>query len=67
MLDIRLGPTGQFQAAVPKPLFAPRGSIRDYAATADGQKFLINLFVQQQGQVNAPITVVQNWMAGVKK
>jgi Tol biopolymer transport system component len=36
-----------------------------YAVTADGQRFLINAVVDSEQ--NAPLTVVVNWTAGVKK
>jgi dipeptidyl aminopeptidase/acylaminoacyl peptidase len=41
------------------PTFAP------YAVTADGQRFLINAVVETEP--NAPLTVVVNWTAGVKR
>jgi eukaryotic-like serine/threonine-protein kinase len=36
-----------------------------YAVTADGQRFLINAVVETEP--NAPLTVVVNWTAGVKR
>src|SRR5262245_4344342 len=36
-----------------------------YAVTADGQRFLINTVIEREP--NAPLTVVTNWTAGVKK
>jgi len=42
----------------------PRG-IPPYAVTRDGQRFLINAVVETEP--NAPLTVVVNWAAGVKK
>ena len=48
----------EFRAGTPQ-LFAP------YAVTADGQRFLINAVVETEP--NAPLTVVVNWAAGVKK
>ncbi len=36
-----------------------------YDATSDGQRFLVNTSVDQK--VSSPITVVINWMAGLKK
>jgi eukaryotic-like serine/threonine-protein kinase len=36
-----------------------------YAMTRDGQRFLINAVVETEP--NAPLTVVVNWAAGVKK
>jgi hypothetical protein len=36
-----------------------------YAVTADGQRFLINAVVETE--LNAPLTVVVNWPAGVRR
>jgi hypothetical protein len=36
-----------------------------YAMTADGKRFLINAVTETEP--NAPLTVVINWAAGVKK
>jgi hypothetical protein len=52
---------------VPKPLFQTRtsdswaGTIRGYAVTVDGQRFLVTS--QPQGELTrpAPLTVVLNW------
>jgi len=61
---------GQFQAGVPKPLFAPdfrpdRGSGNGvYAVTADGQRFLVATTIEQH--TIGPVTVVMNWAAGLK-
>ncbi|MGO9640032.1 MAG: protein kinase domain-containing protein [Candidatus Acidiferrales bacterium] len=61
----------QFQAGVPKPLFAPdfrpdRGSGNGvYAVTADGQRFLVATTIEQQ--TIAPVTVVTNWTADLKR
>jgi dipeptidyl aminopeptidase/acylaminoacyl peptidase len=50
-----------------KPLFDTRaiGVRYAYDVTADGQRFLINSFPTQSA--SAPITVVVNWTAGLKK
>jgi hypothetical protein len=37
----------------------------NYAAAADGQRFLVRTAVEQAS--TPPITVVVNWAAGVKK
>ena len=61
------------EAAIPKPLFQTRisgsmfsvsGASR-YAASADGQRFLINCASEEAA--SAPITLVLNWAAGAKK
>ena len=36
-----------------------------YDVTSDGQRFLVNMAVEQKEPV--PITLVQNWTAGLKK
>ena len=56
-----------FEVETPRPLFATSVrnfvglSRRQYDVTADGQRFILNAAVEEQGA--APITLVQNWMA----
>jgi len=53
-----------FQASVPRDLFAtPRA--QGSAATRDGQRFLFNLPAAETAP--APMTLVLNWTAGLKK
>jgi len=50
-----------------KPLFETRAldpTRNSFAVSADGQRFLINTDPQTS---SAPITVVLNWAAGLKK
>jgi len=57
-----------FEVGVVKPLFDARpttGGRFSYAVTADGQQFLVNTVTEQAA--SAPITVVVNWAAGVRK
>jgi hypothetical protein len=59
-----------FEVGAPTLLFEFRPgpvelSIAPYAVTADGKRFLINAVVETES--NAPLTVVVNWAAGVKK
>jgi Tol biopolymer transport system component len=57
-----------FEVGAIKPLFETRiamGGRYRYAVSADGQQFLITT-VQEQA-ASAPITVVLNWTAGLKK
>jgi eukaryotic-like serine/threonine-protein kinase len=58
-----------FESSVPKPLFvAPTIDFYYaplYAVTADGKRFLMNTPVEES--VSAPITVVLNWTAELKK
>jgi hypothetical protein len=60
------GPT--FEVGAVKPLFethASGGFRYPYDVSADGQRFLINTLPEQAA--SAPITVVINWTAGLKK
>jgi serine/threonine protein kinase/Tol biopolymer transport system component len=59
-----------FEASVPRALFEFRSGngltvVAPYAVTADGQRFLLNTLVDESG--GAPIAVVVNWAAEVKK
>jgi Tol biopolymer transport system component len=58
-VDVKLGP--QFTTGVPRELFRARfpdqAAPITYAATADGQRFLINTLVA----VETPVTVLLNW------
>jgi eukaryotic-like serine/threonine-protein kinase len=57
-----------FEIGAVKPLFEARpqtGQRYPYAVSADGQRFLIHTLPEQTA--SAPITVVLNWTAGVKK
>ncbi len=49
----------EFRAGTVQVIFVP------YAVTADGQRFMINAVVETES--NAPLTMVVNWAAGVKK
>ena len=60
-----------FASGQPVPLFQTRvppsnfnATWNNYVVAADGQRFLINNVVQDTA---APITVVLNWTAGLKK
>jgi Tol biopolymer transport system component/predicted Ser/Thr protein kinase len=63
------GKGSSFQVGVVKRLFPTHivGPRNEYDVSADGQKFLINSVPQQNGAAAAPITVVVNWTAGLKK
>jgi serine/threonine protein kinase/Tol biopolymer transport system component len=58
-----------FQVGAVKPLFQTYliGPRHEYDVSADGQKFLINSAPHPSGAAPAPITVVLNWTAGLKK
>ncbi|MGI9069589.1 MAG: protein kinase domain-containing protein [Pyrinomonadaceae bacterium] len=58
-----------FEAGPPEALFdfRPSGNSRgsDYSVTADGQKFLLSTIVETEA--TAPLTVVINWTANLKR
>ena len=57
---------GAFQAGNPRPLFETRvDPFTVYAVTRDGQRFLIPTAVGETGPT--PLTVVINWMAGIRR
>jgi hypothetical protein len=62
------GKGSSFEVGAVTPLFqttAFLGARWPYDVSADGQRFLINTLPEQVG--SAPITVVVNWMAGMRK
>ena len=61
------GKGSSFEVGAVRPLFQTNsiGSISAFAVSADGQRFLINTASEQSA--SAPITVVLNWTAGLKK
>jgi hypothetical protein len=61
------GKGATFEVGAVKALFdiRPAGGGYRYDVTADGQRFLTNEVEEQTG--SAPVTVVLNWTAGVKK
>jgi hypothetical protein len=63
------GRGSKFEIGAIRPLFETRvavgAGIRRYDVSADGQRFLINT-VPEQAE-SAPIAVVVNWTAGLKK
>jgi hypothetical protein len=42
------------------------GGRAHYDVTADGQRFLVNSPIDQNGGADRPMTVVSNWLASVK-
>jgi Tol biopolymer transport system component len=60
---------GSFHAGIPKMLFETRMTSLfywvNYTPSADGRRFLIAVPVEQEAGL--PITVVMNWMAGLKR
>ena len=71
MMAVSLKTQSTFEAGVPRMLFQtsadplfPNLGI-PYAVTADGQRFLINVAMDESRA--SPITVVTNWTAGLKR
>ena len=62
---------GAFQVGSVLPLFAlraPDGGFRPfYQVSPDGTRFLVNVRQAPSQTSTAPITVVVNWTAGLKK
>jgi CubicO group peptidase (beta-lactamase class C family) len=72
-VDIEPGSTWRYQAGVPRVLFRapPRGAqkpgnpgMRWWSPSPDGERFL---FLVPENQEAAPLTVLLNWQAGLKK
>ena len=64
-----LKPGTKVEAGIPRPLFRTPIVVdpvrHQYAVSADGQRFLV--LAPVGGQATAPITIVQNWTAALKK
>jgi Tol biopolymer transport system component len=63
------GEGASFEVSAVKALFQTRmvlGGRYNYAVSADGQRFLVNTLPERAASA-APITVVLNWAAGLKK
>ena len=72
LMSVEVKTTPQFEASVPKFLIQAPVALTHameagyhYAVSADGQRFLLLLPVQET--TPSPITVVQNWTAGLRK
>ena len=70
-VDVKTAP--KFEAGNPKALFDSRAQnpgtsfpFYRYDVTADGKRFLVNT-VASGSECPAPITVVLNWQAGIRK
>jgi Tol biopolymer transport system component len=67
LMAVNVAAGSDFQGGVPKALFqAPPGAsgVTRWAPSPDGKRFL---FLVHKGQEGAPLTVVLNWQAGLKK
>jgi hypothetical protein len=68
-VDVRAA--GGFEVGIPRPLFKTRfttfgageGNRPVYVPTRDGQRFLINVVVEEMA--SSPVTVVLNWPAAL--
>ncbi len=70
LMAVQVNSDGQiFRPGVPKPLFEVLLENEDrrsrYQVAANGQRFLVN--VPLESTLSAPITVVTNWTAGLKR
>jgi eukaryotic-like serine/threonine-protein kinase len=66
LMAVEIKSGANFEAGAPKLLFDTHAQNVDYDVTADGQRFIVIMPVEQ-AQVRSPITVVLNWQAGLKK
>jgi Tol biopolymer transport system component len=73
LMAVEVKTSPKFDFSIPKALFAPRifgisitAGVR-YAVAADGKRFLIDTVAEAEGSEKAPVTVVLNWTAGLKK
>ncbi len=65
-VDVKLGAT--LEVGVPKALFDPRckkGPGREYDVSPDGRRFLVDQILGEE--TPAPITLIQNWSAGLQR
>jgi hypothetical protein len=72
LMGVEVKAGGQFQASVPQPLSVETGVFNHgmltgdhYAVSADGKR--VFSVKPKQESVAAPVTVVLNWSAGLKK
>ena len=64
-MAVEVNTSGIFQAGIPKPLFKVPSGLLYWDVTADGQRFLMP--TPDATDASAPLTVVLNWQAGLKK
>ena len=64
-VEVSLSPT--FQAGIPKVLFPTTSGPNQFDVSADGQQFLRFSTASTTNEPPAPITVVLNWQAALKK
>jgi hypothetical protein len=72
LMAVQVKTGGGFESGVPVPLFdtglrnVRPGSAFSYAVSRDGRRFLLQTPIQDSTGA-APIKIVTNWLAGVKK
>ncbi len=72
LMEVEVTPGSPFKAGVPKALFDPGFGARTddngfpWDVSPDGQRFLITQPTEQQS-ATAPLTVLVNWQATLKK
>jgi len=64
VMGAAVGGEGTFEVGAVRPLFDTPASIVGYDVSPDGQRFLVNTLVEEN---SAPITLVVNWPALLKK
>jgi Tol biopolymer transport system component/predicted Ser/Thr protein kinase len=75
LMAVEVKTSPRFEAGIPRALFAPRitGGIgmaapgSRYAVSRDGKRFVMNVLGQAEEPDAAPVTIVLNWTAGLKK
>jgi hypothetical protein len=76
LMAVEVKTSPKFEAGIPKALFTHRVTRGPfslaspgfrYAVSRDGKRFLVNGLAQADDPDSAPIAVVVNWTAGVKK
>jgi hypothetical protein len=69
VMSAEISLTKKFESSVPRQLFQTSIKNTDpgfsYAATTDGQRFLVNTYVENKNV--APMTIVLNWANDLKK
>jgi hypothetical protein len=70
LMSVDIAPGSRLSAAAPKPLFRMRppgtiGAFGLYDAAPDGQRFLVNVPVVHGS--SAPLNLVMDWTAGLKR
>jgi hypothetical protein len=64
VMSVDIKTTTELEAGAPKMLFQTPMQQGNYCVTGDGKRFLIGEPVEESSK---PLTVVQNWTAGLKR